>query len=89
MDTSKKLQPWDINEASEADLASMNTRHLKALLAEWRNVPDHDRYYEPDPDGVSYVKACERLRAVLATRPHVPNKNEAKLLRQQAAKRKR
>jgi hypothetical protein len=56
------------------DLTKEHTR----VLLRWRfNInEEEDRFTE------------EELRAELAKRPHIPNKKEGKLLRQQAAKRK-
>lgn len=91
MDTSKPITYTCIVAATDAELATLSTRHAKALhrslssgLAQecvasargWRDAPD------PDID-----KAVTRLKALLDTRPHVPNKAEAKLARQAAAKR--
>lgn len=92
LDTSKPIRPEDIVAASDADIASMNTRHILALYQKW--CP-HDW-----DNGVSYGvpltpwekmvrEAVIRLGKELDKRPHVPNKKEAKELRRQAAKAKR
>lgn len=93
MDTSKPVTIERVIAATDAELATLQTRHLLALhhefslvlLHDWRQA-EHGWQDDPSPDR---WRAIERLKAILDTRPHVPNKTEAKKARQLAAKRKR
>lgn len=66
-------------------LEGMPTGRLMGLLRSSR-FPGYDEYANlgPEPDFTA-----DEIKAVLATRPHVPNKKEAKKIRQEAAKRGR
>ncbi len=97
MDTSKPITPEMIAAASPADIASLTTRHVKTLHERWRldtqlcydYIHDTDDMAKEPPHVVALFTAVRKLKSELDTRPHVPNKLEAKRLRQEAAKRGR
>lgn len=59
--------------------------HTKQLLAQLHNFR---RGYADCEEQIDFEKEIIAVKAELAKRPHVPNKAEAKLLRQIAAKRR-
>lgn len=87
MDTSKPIQPWDIVKATQSEISDLTTRHIHAMFVCWRTVGLSRREWEDRDDAVDmYEKATAILKAELSRRPHVPNKKEAKAIRQAAAK---
>jgi hypothetical protein len=56
--------------------------------AEWQFLPDHKIMITLNSRGNAKVSVAE-LKAELATREHIPNKPEAKKIRQEKAKQKR
>ncbi len=64
------------------ELQKFHTRQLLTMLNSERHV---DLYGEHEYDG--YTK--EDLKHVLATREHIPNKQEARVIRQQRAKQRK
>ena len=96
MDTSKPVTPEMIAAASPADIASLTTRHVKTLHDRWRldtqlcyDYIDSTELANEPPHVVALFTAVRKLKAELNTRPHVPNKQEAKAMRREAAKRGR
>lgn len=91
MDTSKPLTPKDI---LEGDINELRTSHLLSLMQGLRKLYysgvcsccNEWLYGEPDPE---VEQSMDRIRAVLATRPHHMNKKERKRARQAAAKKGR
>lgn len=72
-------------------LNTFNTKHLLSILKRVQmEIPTHDYY---SPNGDEYLESLDdyhkRLKSVLATREHVPNKLEAKKIRQERAKAKK
>lgn len=66
-------------------LRGLSTRELLSMLNSTRRLGGH---YQPAyPFGPSYT--ADEIKTVLADRPHVPNKAEAKELRRQKAHQKR
>lgn len=65
-------------------IQSLSTRELLSLLAAARRCGG--RYYPSGEEGQGECLTVAELKAELATREHVPNKMESKLLRQQAAR---
>jgi hypothetical protein len=61
-------------------------RHAKQLLKELRRMRARLDMYHEDDAALQYVA---QLKAELATREHVPNKQEARRNRQDKAKRRR
>ncbi|QBQ74822.1 hypothetical protein BcepSauron_442 [Burkholderia phage BcepSauron] len=49
------------------------------------DIPDEELYYDPFDGGLRYITLAQ-LKAELATREHVPNKKEARAIRQQRAR---
>jgi len=68
-------------------LKETHTRELLAMLKSTRQYGS-SRYYPCYPSDAGSV-SVEELKAELALREHIPNKAEAKKLRQEAAKEKR
>lgn len=73
-------QPRRVTQTRAQRLEGFTTGHLMRLLRSTR----HGGYEEYADDF-----SADEIKAVLATRPHVPNKKEGKKLRQEAAKRGR
>lgn len=65
------------------DYSKLHTKQLLSLLAGYR------RGYSPFEEQIDFVVESDLVRAELAGRPHVPNKAEAKALRQASAKKGR
>lgn len=59
--------------------------HTKQLLAKLHN---YRKGYADVEVQIDFPKEIIRIKAELAKRPHVPNKAEAKRIRQEAAKRR-
>jgi hypothetical protein len=96
MDTSHRINPSDIINATDDDLKYLTTAHALDLYRRFtRSISfiwcDIERGYasEDSQELKDYQAASARLQKLLATRPHVPNKKEGKALRREAAKRKR
>lgn len=93
MDTSKPLTLEAIAKATDAELATLNTRHALVLHHRFRLAEISDsldvEYGFIDAMDPNYSIAINRLKALLDSRPHVPNRKEAKKARQLAAKRKK
>jgi len=68
------------------DLTKIYTRALLKMLRSWHYqnwyLEIHDYSFNRD----YHLPTIEELKAELATREHIPNKQEAKVLRQQKAK---
>ena len=93
MDTSKRIRYQDVNAANDIELAKLTTRHAKELHRDFSLLCIRD-YYEYErgwKEGMNtdLAEAVNRLKKLLDTRPHVPNKVDAKRIRQEAAKRGR
>lgn len=89
MDTSKPITYQQVAAASDAELATLTTRHAKELHRRWALEHASDTHYSESDGDPDKNYAIIRLKALLDTRPHVPNKKEAKAARQAAAKRGR
>lgn len=63
-------------------LQTLTTRHLLGMLANVRFVDDH--YAKED-----YGYTADEIKAILATREHIPNKKEGEILRRNRQKTKR
>lgn len=71
------------------DWSKLHTKQLLAILHNYRvGYSFHASTGIPDADEAANAKAMIALKAELARRPHVPNKAEAKKIRQEAARRK-
>lgn len=73
------------------DLASLHGRQLLALLRRLRAAQSNQQHYagaSAEQAEQLFGAAIAAVKAELATRPHLPNKQEAKALRQAAAKRR-
>ncbi|HEU4815468.1 hypothetical protein [Janthinobacterium sp.] len=80
-----------VAQALAQDLPALHARQLLALLRRLRAAQSNQQDYA----GASVEQAEQRfgaaiaaVKAELATRPHIPNKQEAKALRQAAAKKR-
>lgn len=78
--------------AHRFDLTKISTRELlgylnRARICHSKYCNEHDNGYDPTDDGGDEIPIAE-LKAELATREHIPNKPEGKLLRRARAKRK-
>lgn len=89
MDTSKPITYKQVAAASESELETLTTRHAKELHRRWSMEHASDTHYSEKDGDPDKNYAVIRLKALLDTRPHVPNKLESKRLRQEAAKRGR
>lgn len=73
------------------DLASLHARQLLALLRRLRAAQSNEQHYagaSVEQAEQQFGAAIAAVKAELATRPHIPNKQEAKALRQAAAKKR-
>jgi hypothetical protein len=70
------------------NLESLHTKQLLKLLTNFRASHDRllTRYIELGQDLRMSEDRLHEVRKVLATREHIPNKQEAKAIRQQKAK---
>lgn len=99
MDTSKPITIQQLMDASDADLATLTTRHLFSIYRGLQQADAYNGHYGHDdydwnndkhgPETQKTHSLMDRLKAILDTRPHVPNKKEGKALRREAAKRGR
>lgn len=69
------------------DWSKLHTKQLLAILHNYR-VGYSFNTDNGIPNEAADLKAMIALKAELAKRPHVPNKAEAKKIRQEAAKRR-
>lgn len=95
MNTSRPITIEDVRDAYDFQLEELNTRHLLSIfrhingtLESSRRRCRYDDYYAEGCDAKHDMlkHQAARIRRILDTRPHVPNKREARKLRQQAAK---
>lgn len=73
------------------DLPALHARQLLALLRRLRAAQSNEQHYagaSVEQAEQQFGAAIAAVKAELATRPHVPNKQEAKALRQAAAKKR-
>lgn len=89
------MEPWD-------PVAYLKTQHTRVLMQMRvsayrcggynykydRAMTDEEVFYDPFDSHTNYVSLAQ-IKAELATREHVPNKKEARVLRQQRAKRRK
>ncbi|NHQ90706.1 hypothetical protein [Janthinobacterium lividum] len=78
-----------VQQVLEQDLASMHGKQLLALLRRLRAAQSNQHHYagaSVEQAEQLFGAAIAAVKAELATRPHIPNKQEAKALRQAAAK---
>lgn len=78
-------------QALAQDLASLHGKQLLALLRRLRAAQSNQQDYagaSPAQAEHQFGAAIAAVKAELATRPHIPNKQEAKALRQAAAKKR-
>lgn len=64
----------------------LTDEHTRVLLDYLKHARACGGWYSPWDSDTGYT--IEELKAELATRPHVPNKAEAKRIRQEKAKRR-
>jgi hypothetical protein len=78
--------------------AYLKTRHTRVLMQMRESayrvtaynryaLRDDEVFYDPFDSGLNYVSLAQ-IKAELATREHVPNKKEARQIRQARARRK-
>ena len=73
------------------DLHALHGKQLLALLRRLRAAPSNQQHYaraSVEQAEQQFGAAIAAVKAELATRPHIPNKQEAKALRQAAAKKR-
>lgn len=73
------------------DLPALHGRQLLALLRRLRAAQSNQQHYagaSAEQTEQQFGAAIAAVKAELATRPHIPNKQEAKALRQAAAKKR-
>lgn len=72
------------------DLTKLHTKQLLAMLHNLRAGYTNECNYgfEAAPATIAIANQMVELKEELAKRPHVPNKAEAKKIRQEAAKRR-
>lgn len=73
------------------DLAGLHGKQLLALLRRLRAAQSNQQDYagaSPAQAEQQFGAAIAAVKAELATRPHIPNKQEARVLRQMAAKKR-
>ena len=73
------------------DLPALHGRQLLALLRRLRAAQSNQQHYagaSAEQAEQLFGAAIAAVKAELATRPHLPNKQEAKALRQAAAKKR-
>ena len=76
----------DIYEHTDEEL---NTLHTKQLLAELNLARTYALNCETNEFEEIPKEYVTRIKAILATREHIPNKRELRLIRQQKAKMKK
>jgi len=80
-----------VAQALAQDLPALHARQLLALLRRLRAAQSNQQDYagaSVEQAEHQFGAAIAAVKAELATRPHIPNKQEAKALRQAAAKRR-
>ena len=80
-----------VAQALAQDLPALHGRQLLALLRRLRAAQSNQQDYagaSPAQAEQQFGAAIAAVKAELATRPHIPNKQEAKALRQAAAKKR-
>ncbi|WP_332860026.1 hypothetical protein [Janthinobacterium svalbardensis] len=80
-----------VRQALAQDLPALHGRQLLALLRRLRAAQSNQQDYagaSPAQAEQQFGAAIAAVKAELATRPHLPNKQEAKALRQAAAKKR-
>ncbi len=73
------------------DLPALHGKQLLALLRRLRAAQSNQQHYGGASAGQAeqlFGAAIAAVKAELATRPHIPNKQEAKALRQAAARKR-
>lgn len=71
------------------DWSKLHTKQLLAMLHNYRvGYSNNEHYGTPDEKHAAVLKEMVALKAELAKRPHIPNKAEAKKIRQEAARRR-
>jgi hypothetical protein len=80
-----------VAQALAQDLPALHARQLLALLRRLRAAQSNQQDYagaSPAQAEQQFGAAIAAVKAELAKRPHIPNKQEAKALRQAAAKKR-
>ena len=80
-----------VEQVLAQDLRALHGRQLLALLRRLRAAQSNQQDYagaSPAQAEQQFGAAIAAVKAELATRPHLPNKLEAKALRQAAAKKR-
>lgn len=80
-----------VKQVLAQDLPALHGRQLLALLRRLRAAQSNQQDYagaSPAQAEQQFGAAIAAVKAELATRPHLPNKQEAKALRQAAAKKR-
>ena len=80
-----------VAQALAQDLPALHGKQLLALLRRLRAAQSNQQHYagaSPAQAEQQFGAAIAAVKAELATRPHIPNKQEAKTLRQAAAKKR-
>ena len=80
-----------VKQALAQDLPALHGRQLLALLRRLRAAQSNQQDYagaSPAQAEQQFGAAIAAVKAELATRPHLPNKQEAKALRQAATKKR-
>ncbi|AYM76714.1 hypothetical protein D9M09_13575 [Janthinobacterium agaricidamnosum] len=80
-----------VAQALAQDLPALHARQLLALLRRLRAAQSNQQDYagaSPAQAEQQFGAAIAAVKAELATRPHIPNKQEAKALRQAAPKKR-
>ena len=80
-----------VRQVLAQDLASLHGKQLLALLRRLRAAQSNEQHYagaSAEQTEQQFGAAIAAVKAELATRPHIPNKQEAKALRQAAAKKR-
>ena len=78
-----------VAQALAQDLPALHGRQLLALLRRLRAAQSNQQHYagaSAEQAEQLFDAAIAAVKAELATRPHLPNKQEARALRQAAAK---
>lgn len=80
-----------VEQALVQDLHALHGKQLLALLRRLRAAQSNQQHYagaSVEQAEQLFGAAIAAVKAELATRPHIPNKQEAKALRQAAAKKR-
>lgn len=85
----------DAKNVSVEDLNKLHTKTLLRILKSLRSIISQihldillDRASKDNADLISLIDYRTRVKEVLSTREHIPNKKEAKQIRQEKARRK-